>query len=171
MHRVLIVAIVAALLAACDRPASPAQAAAPAPPAPIQVPDVEAYGTALVDKAIDDLLGDHAAYRRVFDAFQQAVAARDAKTVATLVAYPFTAWIGGKKKTIADADAFVAQYDDIVTAPVARIIAAQDYGSLFVNDKGVMLGRGEAWIGGTCLDGAACKQVDVRVIAIQPTID
>ncbi|MBC7991490.1 MAG: hypothetical protein H7Y19_18180 [Luteimonas sp.] len=114
------------------------------------------------------MLGDHAAYRPVIDAFQQAVAAKDAQAVSKLVDYPFTASIGGQRTKIAAAEAFVAQYDRIVTPAIARAIGEQRYGSLFVNAKGVMFGRGEAWINGVCKD-AACKNVDVRVVAIQPT--
>ncbi len=36
-----------------------------------------------------------------------------------------------------------------------------------VNDQGVMLGQGEMWINGVCLD-TACKRVDVKIVTIQP---
>jgi hypothetical protein len=121
---------------------------------------------AAVNERIDSVLGDHAKYEQVAMAFQSAVANGDRTAVAALVAYPFTAHVGGGKVAIADADAFVARYDDIVTPAIAEAIARQKYADLFVNAKGVMFGNGEAWINGICND-AACSDSDVRVVAIQ----
>ena len=188
MHRLIAVIAIAMFLAACGKsapspdvapaapPASAPEAAAPSAPAPATTaaddpaaaPAADTDNEARVDQTIDDVLGDHAAYRTVVDAFQRAVAAKDAQAVSKLVDYPFTASIDGQRTKIADAKTFVAQYDRIVTPAIARAIGEQRYGSLFVNAKGVMFGRGEAWINGVCED-AACKRVDVRVVAIQPT--
>jgi len=175
MHRPFLAIAVAMLLAACDKPAPNAPVEPKAAPMPVvaSAPELatssERDGDVLVDEAIDQILGDHNEYKRVFEAFQQAVAAKDAAAVAALVDYPFTARIDGKKIGIADAAAFVAQYDKIVTPPIARAIGGQAYRNLFVNEKGVMFGKGEAWINGVCKDDAACKTVDVRVVAIQST--
>ncbi|WP_223633246.1 hypothetical protein [Corallococcus sp. EGB] len=101
-------------------------------------------------------------------AFQQAVAAHDTKAVAAMVAYPFTANVGGRKVKLHDAAAFRRHYDVIVTPDIAKVITRQRYADLFVNEDGVMFGQGEAWLNGVCKD-AECKDFDVRVIAIQPT--
>ena len=188
MHRLVAVIAVAMFLAACNKSAPPPDVAPAAPPAsapeaaappvstpatttvdePVAPPAADTDNEARVDQTIDNVLGDHAAYRAVIDALQQAVAAKDAAAVSKLVDYPFTASIDGKRTKIADAQAFVSQYDRIVTPAIARAIGEQRYGDLFVNAKGVMLGRGEAWLNGVCKD-AACEHVDVRVVAIQPT--
>ncbi|RKH86601.1 hypothetical protein D7X99_02875 [Corallococcus sp. AB032C] len=94
------------------------------------------------------------------------MAAHDAKAVAALVAYPFTANVGGRKVKLPDAAAFVRHYDVIVTPAIANVITRQRYVDLFVNADGVMFGQGEAWLNGICKD-AGCKDFDVRVIAIQ----
>ena len=60
------------------------------------------------------------------------------------------------------------QYDKIVTPAIANAITQQKYSELMVNYKGVMFGNGEAWVNGICRDDA-CKNVDVRVVALQPT--
>ena len=78
---------------------------------------------------------------------------------------------GGKRERIADAAAFAGRYNDIVTPAIKRVVANQRYGALFVEQQGVMLGRGEVWLNGTCRDGAACRDVDVRVVAIQPVVE
>ena len=69
---------------------------------------------------------------------------------------------------VADADAFVRDYDRIMTPAIAEAIKRQKYSQLMVNYKGVMFGNGEAWVNGICKD-EACKDVDVRVVALQPT--
>jgi hypothetical protein len=121
---------------------------------------------ASVNAAIDSVLGDHTEYQPVIEAFQQAVADHDAEGVAALVAYPITVKIDGRKKTIKDADAFVEDYDAIMTPGITEAIAKQDYGDLFVRDQGVMFGNGQAWLNGICRDDA-CDKFDVKVITIQ----
>ena len=122
---------------------------------------------AAVNAAIDAALGEHAQYESLITTFQSAVAGSDKAGVAALVAYPFTAHIDGKAVAIANADAFVAHYDAIVTPAIARAITTQRYSELFVNYQGVMFGNGEAWISGICKD-TACKDAQARVVAIQP---
>jgi hypothetical protein len=171
--------IAAALCCACQRPAAPVipiapstQTPAPVAPAPTvssppESPKADIDDHAAVNATIANVLGDHAAYERAVAMLQQAVARKDAAAVAAMVEYPFTARIDGKPVRIADAAAFAARYDDIVTPAIASAIVSQRYQALFVNAKGVMFGDGEAWLNGICAD-AACKSVDVRVVAIQP---
>lgn len=136
---------------------------------PPAVAAVEATPTsvAAVNRTIDQLLGDHAKYEPVIHAFQKAVAAKDAQAVAALVAYPLTVKLGGKALKIRDAKEFVAHYAAIVPPASVEAISKQAYGTLFVNDQGVMFGNGEAWINGICKD-TACKNVDVKVVAFNP---
>ena len=121
-----------------------------------------------IRQAIDEALGDHVRYEAVIRQFQQAVAANDAAAVAALVDYPFATVRDGQPLKIADAEAFVRDYDQIMTPPIAEAIKRQRYSELMVNYKGVMFGNGEAWVNGICRDDA-CKNVDVRVVALQPT--
>ncbi|WP_404372404.1 hypothetical protein ACIHQR_16480 [Corallococcus coralloides] len=138
--------------------------------APLAAPNVvtggQDAGAADVNARIQRILGEPAKYEQAFAAFQQAVATHDVKAVAAMVAYPFTATVGGRKVKLPDAAAFVRHYDVIVTPAIARVITRQRYADLFVNADGVMFGQGEAWLNGICND-AACKDFDVRVIAIQ----
>ena len=121
-----------------------------------------------VNQAIDEALGDHVRYEAVIRQLQQAVAANDAAAVAALVDYPFAIVRDGQPLKIADAEAFVREYDRIMTPAIAEAIKRQKYSQLMVNYKGVMFGNGEAWVNGICKDDA-CKEVDVRVVALQPT--
>ena len=121
-----------------------------------------------VNSAIDKLLGDHARYQVVVEAYQQAVADGDKAAVAALVDYPIRVDIAGTKTTIRDPAAFVRGYDKIITPAIARTIEVQKYSELMVNGKGVMFGSGETWINGICAkDSADCSEFEVKVVAIQ----
>jgi hypothetical protein len=170
-------------------PTTPAASEAPAPAAPAApatdpvtpaatneppgaaaattVPAADAAGDQAVNDRIDNVLGDHAQYQAAVARLQQAVAAGDGAAVAAMVDYPFNATIDGNKTMVKNADAFVAQYDKIVTPAIADAIVRQKYSELMVNAKGVMFGSGEAWLNGICKD-QACKAFEVKVVAIQP---
>ena len=154
--------------AASTPEATPAGSVADAvPAAPASVAEVVDDPLA-VNQAIDEALGDHVRYEAVIRQLQQAVAANDAAAVAAPVDYPFAIVRDGQPLKIADAEAFVRDYDRIMTPPIAEAIKRQRYSELMVNYKGVMFGNGEAWVNGICKDDA-CKDVDVRVVALQPT--
>ena len=121
-----------------------------------------------VNASIDKLLGDHASYQAVIEAYQEAVAKGDKAAVAALVGYPIKVDLGGSRITIVDPAAFVRNYDRIVTPAIARAIKAQEYSELMVNSQGVMFGNGATWINGVCREGSAdCSEFEVKVVAIQ----
>ena len=178
------------LLGGCDKPSDTPVAgasaggtgdetvSAPLPTAPaVDTAPVEADGTAIapaidddtvVNASIDRLLGDHAKYQAVIQAYQQAVTRSDKAAVAALVEYPIKVDLGGSKVVIRDSAAFVRDYDKIVTRAIARTIEAQRYSELMVNSKGVMFGNGQTWINGVCKQGSAdCSEFEVKVVAIQ----
>lgn len=123
---------------------------------------------AAVNASIDRVLGDHARYQAVIQAYQKAVADGDKAAVAALVDYPIKVDIDGSKTTIGDPAAFVRDYDKILTPAIAGAIEAQKYSELMVSGQGVMFGDGETWINGICRQGSAdCSEFDVKVVAIQ----
>lgn len=155
-----------------DAATASAPDAAPAPAAGAPGPSVASADADAGDKAIDDaidtLLGDHAKYRAVIDAYQKAVAEGDKQAVAALIDYPFSAAIDGKRTSIKNAAGFVENYDKIVTPVIADAIKAQKYSELMVNGRGVMFGSGQTWINGICRKGSAdCSEFEVKVVAIQ----
>lgn len=123
-----------------------------------------------VDDAIDSNLGDHQRYHAVINAFQKAVADNDAAAVAALVQYPIVVSIQGKKVTLKNEKQFVAQYNQLMTPNIRNAIVGTRYQDLFVNYKGVMFGRGQAWINGICRDDK-CAAFDVKVVALQSAPD
>ena len=186
----MVVATLALVLSACtDRAGQPGPEATPqatatvvddtaaATDAPVAATDGQAgidqeaqadgrNSEADVDRSIDDLLGDHTAYRDVFDRLKQALAAGDKAAVAALVTYPLDTRVDGKPRTISNAGEFVAAWDGIITPGIVQVVSRQEYRDLFVNAKGVRRGDGQVWINGTCRDNA-CKSVEVGVSAIQ----
>ena len=128
-------------------------------------------GHADIDKSIDINIGDHVKFQQVMSGLQHAVAKHDAAAVATLVSYPIT--INPRTKqamSIRTPQAFIANYDKIITPPIANVIEKQKYEDLFVNYKGAMFGLGEVWIIGICRD-KTCKQTDIKIMTIQSTTD
>lgn len=150
-------------------PAGDTEAAVPDQPTAPAMPDTAGASGAGADETrarIERLLGDAGQYERVFTQLQQGVASGDHAAVSKLMRYPLRVDVAGGKREVADAAAFQREYDRIVTAPVARAIAAQSFATVFVNQQGVMIGNGQVWLNGECLD-QACSQTDVKVTTLQ----
>lgn len=180
--------IPALLLAACSQPAPPAEPAADAPPPMTASTPAEAAASATPDPAaapqaaaehasetpapadegdararIDSVLGDAAQYEKVFNAFKTAVVGGDRAAVVEEVRFPLNI-AGGKK--ITGPGEFQRNYEKIITPAVVKAMSEQDFGKVFVNQQGVMIGDGQVWLTGECLD-KACARTEVKVGTIQ----
>ena len=120
--------------------------------------------------AIDNVLGDHAAYRAAFDAIQQAVADGDATAFASWVSYPIKVVADGEEMLLSDEEQFAEHFDNILSDEIRQAILDQTWATLFVNDQGVMFGNGQVWLNGICKDDK-CAEFDVKVVTIQSTAD
>ncbi|ARQ88384.1 MULTISPECIES: hypothetical protein [Stenotrophomonas] len=179
--RMFAVLIPALLLAACSQPAPPAEPAVDAPPpmeasaaaTPASEPAkaaAEPAGAAPAEVSakdararIETLLGDAAQYEKVFNAFRTAVVGGDRAAVVEEVRFPLNI-AGGKK--ITGPGEFQRNYEKIITPAVVKAVSEQDFGKVFVNQQGVMIGDGQVWLNGQCLD-QACTKTEVKVITIQ----
>ena len=92
---------------------------------------------------------------------QGAVQADDARALAGMVHYPFSA---PGKFTAKDRRAFIKQYEGFVTPRWKAAVVAQRYEDLFVNYQGIMVGNGEVWFGRPCTDKDCTKQ-ELKIIA------
>ncbi len=171
----------ALLLAACSQPPAPAEPAADAPPpmhasaaATPAAPATEPAATAPAVPAtqapaddararIDSVLGDAAQYEKVFNAFKTAVVGGDRAAVVEEVHFPLNIADG---KKITGPGEFQRNYEKIITPAVVKAVSEQDFGKVFVNQQGVMIGDGQVWLNGQCLD-QACTKTEVKVITIQ----
>ncbi|MBA0449591.1 hypothetical protein [Stenotrophomonas maltophilia] len=176
--RTIAVLISALMLAACSQPVPPAEPAVDAPP-PMEAnaaatPAAEPAASAPVAPAaevpaedararIDAVLGDAAQYETVFNAFKAAVVGGDRAAVVEEVHFPLNI-AGGKK--ITGPGEFQRGYEKIITPAVVKAVSEQDFGKVFVNQQGVMIGDGQVWLNGQCLD-QACTKTEVKVITIQ----
>lgn len=136
---------------------SPAPDAAATPAAPATA------GASDVRQRIDQVLGDAAQYEAVFNAFQKAVNGGDRAAVVEEVRFPLNIANGAK---ITGPGEFQRNYERILTPAVRKAIAAQKFDDVMVNQQGVMLGDGQVWLNGTCLD-QACSRTEVKVVTIQ----
>jgi hypothetical protein len=121
-----------------------------------------------LDKSIDLSVGNHVKVQKVLTDLQRAVSQHNAAAVAALVHYPIKVNPGKHPITIKNPKAFIKDYDRIITPDIAAAIYKQKYDALFVNSQGVMIGDGEVWITGFCLD-KNCKNSDIKIGTIQDT--
>jgi hypothetical protein len=100
-------------------------------------PEIEA---SYRDQKLDPLAA-YDGYRRVKAAFRSG----DVELLARVVHYPLM--IAGKaRRTIRNRDQLVAAKDTIIDPHVREVVARSTFETIFVRDKGMMLGAGEVWI-------------------------
>ena len=121
---------------------------------------------ASVDQQIETLLGDAPDYKELFYAFKVALEEGKSDIVVSLVNYPLTVTIDGEEATYGSEQELLDAYDSVFTEAIVEAVSNQDYGSLFVNSEGVMIGNGEVWITGIC-DDNACSTATPRIMTIQ----
>lgn len=121
---------------------------------------------ASVDEQIETLLGPAGDYKELFYAFKVALEEGKSDIVVSLVNYPITVRIDGNEETYASEEELLDGYDDVFTDAILEAVANQEYGDLFVNSEGVMIGNGEVWITGIC-DDNACSTATPRIMTIQ----
>ena len=138
-------------------PAADGAATSATPAAP------DTSGASDVRQRIDQVLGDAAQYEAVFNAFQKAVNGGDRAAVVEEVRFPLNIANGAK---ISGPGEFQRNYERILTPALRKAIAAQKFDDVMVNQQGVMIGDGQVWLNGTCLD-AACSRTEVKVVTIQ----
>ncbi|WP_329753156.1 hypothetical protein [Stenotrophomonas maltophilia] len=174
--------IPALMLAACSQPAvppvepaadapPPMEASAPATPAASATEPAASAPAAPAAEApaedararIETLLGDAAQFEKVFNAFKAAVVGGDRAAVVEEVRFPLN--VGGGRKITGPGE-FQRNYEKIITPAVVKAVSEQDFGKVFVNQQGVMIGSGQVWLNGQCLD-QACTKTEVKVITIQ----
>jgi hypothetical protein len=124
--------------------------------------------TADLDKSIDQTVGNHVKVHQVLTNLQRSVASHNAAGVAVLVHYPIKVNPGKHTFTVKNQKAFIKDYDRIITPDISDAILKQKYETLFVNSQGAMIGDGEVWITGICLD-KNCTKSDIKIGTIQDT--
>lgn len=125
-----------------------------------------AQSDADTDAAVDNVLGDHNAYRAAFDAIQQAVGDGDAAGFAKWVSYPIKVVADGEDMQLSDEEQFAEHYDNILTDEIRQAILDQAWASVFVNADGIMFGNGQVWMNGICKNDS-CSEFDVKIVTIQ----
>ncbi|WP_241696599.1 hypothetical protein [Stenotrophomonas sp. SAM-B] len=152
-----------AVTAGSPAPDAAAPAAGDAAPPTAGAADTPASANGDVRQRIEQVLGDAAQYETVFNAFQKAVNGGDRAAVVEEVRFPLNIANGAK---ITGPGEFQRNYERILTPAVRKAIAAQKFDDVMVNQQGVMIGDGQVWLNGTCLD-QACSRTEVKVVTIQ----
>ena len=152
-----------AVTAGSPAPDAAAPAAGDAAPPTAGAADTPASANGDVRQRIEQVLGDAAQYETVFNAFQKAVNGGDRAAVVEEVRFPLNIANGAR---ITGPGEFQRNYERILTPAVRKAIAAQKFDDVMVNQQGVMIGDGQVWLNGTCLD-QACSRTEVKVVTIQ----
>ncbi len=110
----------------------------------------------------------------LWQSFQNAVAADDRDTVASLMNYPLRVnypadKIGVSYRRISSKRAFVRSYEKIFDDDVKRFIAATSPSDLWARSEGILTPRGEIWIGINCIgsgrsDCSTGHEIKIRTI-------
>ena len=90
-------------------------------------------------------IDDAAVAEKFFRNLQEAVAKDDRAKVASMISYPITVMIGGRKVKLRRRADLLRRYNFVVNRKVRRAVAKQKAEDLFVNWQGVMIGDGEIW--------------------------
>ena len=114
-------------------------------PVQAQTSCIDAYGASNVSSFLADL--------------QKSVAADDRKHVASLVRYPITIMVKGKRVSLHTQEQLLKYYDVAFDSKVKGFLAKQRFPDLFCNWKGIMIGRGEIWFN-------SAENWPLRIIAI-----
>ena len=122
-----------------------------------------------INSQLDELFGQHEVYHSFFTDLKKAVSAGDKNAVAAMVHYPITVSVGGKDVKIKSGKDFVSHYDHVFSDKIVAAIEKETYAALFANDQGIMIGDGEVWISGICLDHD-CKKQAVKIVTINSDI-
>lgn len=100
-----------------------------------------------------------------FMRLQKAVRLGDRVQVSEVMCQPMNVSSAGKpNRKLHTSREFLAQYDELMTSQVRSAIDKQQWSDLFVNGQGLMIGRGEVWIGGRVVKGS--EQVRICLAAI-----
>ena len=118
-----------------------------------------------VNAQIDTVLGPHEIYQTAIETIQKALAEGNIDGIAGYIPFGEPIKVNGEDVVIADEADLNDQFETLFNDKVINAVTGQDYGSLFVNQDGIMFGDGELWISGICIDDA-CADVFVNISAI-----
>jgi hypothetical protein len=127
----------------------------------------EAGDASETNARLDALFGAHQPYEQFLHALRRATDGGNWTEVATMIAYPISVTISGKKTKLRSQKVFVALATEIMTPKVIAAIHTQAYSGIFANAEGVMIGDGEVWFSGVCRD-SACTNPPIKITSIHP---
>ena len=118
-----------------------------------------------VNAQIDTVLGPHEVYQTAIETIQKALTEGNIDGIAGYIPFGEPIKVNGEDVVIADEADLNGQFETLFNDKVINAVTGQDYGSLFVNQDGIMFGDGELWLTGVCLDDT-CADVFVNISAI-----
>jgi len=121
------------------------------------------------DAGLDELIEQYEVYHTFFTDLKKVGSAGDKNAVARDDCYPITVSVVGTNVKRKSGKDFVTHYDHIFSEKTVSVIERQTYAAIFANGQGIMIGDGESWIDGICLDHDCTKQA-VKIVTINSNI-
>ena len=118
-----------------------------------------------VNAQIDTVLGPHEIYQTAVETIQKALTEGNIDAIAGYIPFGEPIKVNGEDVVIADEADLNDQFETLFNDKVINAVTGQDYGSLLVNQDGIMFGDGELWLTGVCLDDT-CADVFINISAI-----
>lgn len=116
--------------------------------------------------ALQANFGNPEIFDEAFAVIQAAIAEDDVASLAEYIPFGTPLNVNGEEVVLADEAELAARYDELITPEIKDVVAAQTFETLFVNADGVMLGNGEVWLNGICIDDA-CTDFTVKIVTLQ----
>jgi hypothetical protein len=113
--------------------------------------------------------GRHRGDTTFFTDLKKVGSAGDKNAVARDDCYPITVSVGGTNVKRKSGKDFVTHYDHIFSEKTVSVIEKQTYAAIFANGQGIMIGDGESWNDGICLDHDCTTQA-VKIVTINSNI-
>jgi hypothetical protein len=101
-----------------------------------------------VVKRIDEIFGAEVTIEMVQNflaELKNAVRNNNAEKFAQLISYPLHCYNSGKLVIISNKEEFVKSYASLINNDIKNLILSSNIDNIFINYKGIMLGRGEIW--------------------------
>ena len=125
------------------------------------------FAEASIQSRIEAEFGAYEALQSAVEALGFAVSIEDKTSVAALVRYPLEVELQGERTILADEQAFVAHYDEIVTPELAGALMAENLQDAAIVEEGVSIAGGQVQLMPFCTPGT-CRVRYWLIGAITP---
>ncbi|MFH0801822.1 MAG: hypothetical protein V2A78_05480 [bacterium] len=119
-----------------------------------------------LEQRLRDFALDPNEVKSFLDLIKRCLTADDKQKFSSLMDFPITIMLYGKRVKIKNKGEFVKNYNEIINAKVRKSVSRQKYEDLFINCQGVMIGNGEIWFNSIVENPKTNQKTELKIIAI-----